>query len=154
MTRWDLHGRPAGLRSSLLVGALLGRHKQAAPPQCQTQNSRQRQEQAAITSAEEQSRTEILAAIQGSRVALEGKIETVALEVNLLWPDLRKVSDKVAAAEGSIVELQTEVATRRKQLNRNTTGRYDGSSSPGSKTGLGWTDAALDLEAEPGQGAS
>ncbi|KAJ1144043.1 hypothetical protein NDU88_010345 [Pleurodeles waltl] len=38
------------------------------------------------------SRAELLAAIQGSRVALEGKIETVAVEVNLLRADLRKVS--------------------------------------------------------------
>ncbi|KAJ1206324.1 hypothetical protein NDU88_001731 [Pleurodeles waltl] len=57
---------------------------------------------------EEPSRAELLAAIQGSRVALEGKIETVAVEVNLLRAELWKVSDKVKVAEGSIVELQTE----------------------------------------------
>ncbi|KAJ1177080.1 hypothetical protein NDU88_002344 [Pleurodeles waltl] len=65
---------------------------------------------------EEPSRAEILAAIQGSRVAIEGKIETVAVEVNLLRADLRKVSDKVKVAEGSIVELQTEVGALRKQM--------------------------------------
>ncbi|KAJ1149081.1 hypothetical protein NDU88_001899 [Pleurodeles waltl] len=58
--------------------------------------------------ADEPSRAELLAAIQGSRVALEGKIEMVVVEVNLLRADLRKVSDKVKVAEGSIVELQME----------------------------------------------
>ncbi|KAJ1100110.1 hypothetical protein NDU88_005199 [Pleurodeles waltl] len=66
--------------------------------------------------SDELSHMELLAAIQGSRVALEGKIETVAVEVNLLQADLLKVSDKVKVAEGSIVELQTEVGTLRKQM--------------------------------------
>ncbi|KAJ1136850.1 hypothetical protein NDU88_003264 [Pleurodeles waltl] len=65
---------------------------------------------------EEPSHSELLAAIQGSRVALEGKIETVAVKVNLLQADLRKVSDKVKVAEGSIVELQTEVGALGKQM--------------------------------------
>ncbi|KAJ1131606.1 hypothetical protein NDU88_009941 [Pleurodeles waltl] len=64
----------------------------------------------------EPSRAELLAAIQGSRVALEGKIETVAEEDSLLWADLQKVSNKVKVAEGSIVELQTEVGALRKQM--------------------------------------
>ncbi|KAJ1160408.1 hypothetical protein NDU88_000910 [Pleurodeles waltl] len=46
-------------------------------------------------SAGEPSRAELLAAIKGSRVALERKIETVAVEINLLRADLQKVSDKV-----------------------------------------------------------
>ncbi|KAJ1218103.1 hypothetical protein NDU88_005688 [Pleurodeles waltl] len=37
---------------------------------------------------EEPSRAELIAAIQGSRVAIEGKIVTVAVEVNLLRADL------------------------------------------------------------------
>ncbi|KAJ1153343.1 hypothetical protein NDU88_006104 [Pleurodeles waltl] len=53
---------------------------------------------------------------QGSGVALEGKIEPVAVQVNLLRADLWKVSDKVKVAEGSIVELQTEVGALRKQM--------------------------------------
>ncbi|KAJ1119490.1 hypothetical protein NDU88_007675 [Pleurodeles waltl] len=61
---------------------------------------------------EEPSRAELLAPIQGSRVGLEGKTETVAVEVNLLRADLWKVSDKVKVAEGSIVELQTEEVWR------------------------------------------
>ncbi|KAJ1150786.1 hypothetical protein NDU88_003575 [Pleurodeles waltl] len=72
--------------------------------------------QSGLLPVEEPSLVEILAAIQGSRVALEGKIETVAVEVNLLRADLRKVSDKVKVAEGSIVELQAEVGTLRKQM--------------------------------------
>ncbi|KAJ1161690.1 hypothetical protein NDU88_002172 [Pleurodeles waltl] len=48
-----------------------------------------------LMNPEEPSHAELLAAIQGSRVALECKIETVAVEVNLLWVDLRKVSDKI-----------------------------------------------------------
>ncbi|KAJ1112839.1 hypothetical protein NDU88_001100 [Pleurodeles waltl] len=65
------------------------------------------------------SRAELLVAIQGSRVALEGKIESVVVEVNQLQADLLKVSDKVkvaAGAEGSIAELQTEFGTLRKQM--------------------------------------
>ncbi|KAJ1169810.1 hypothetical protein NDU88_001700 [Pleurodeles waltl] len=57
---------------------------------------------------EELSQAKILAAIQGSRVAHEGKIETET--VNLLRADLRKVSDKIKVAEGYIVELQIELA--------------------------------------------
>ncbi|KAJ1159816.1 hypothetical protein NDU88_000321 [Pleurodeles waltl] len=64
----------------------------------------------------EPSQAEILTAIQGSRMASQGKIETVAVEVNLLRVDLRKVSDKVKVAEGLIVELQAEVGTLRKQM--------------------------------------
>ncbi|KAJ1134619.1 hypothetical protein NDU88_001070 [Pleurodeles waltl] len=66
--------------------------------------------------AGEPTRAELLAVIQGARVALEGKIETVAVEVNLLQADLHKVSEKVKVAEGSIVDLQTEVGTLRKQM--------------------------------------
>ncbi|KAJ1158873.1 hypothetical protein NDU88_011546 [Pleurodeles waltl] len=62
------------------------------------------------------SSAELLAGIQGLRVALEVKIETLAMEVNFLWTDLRNVSDKDKVAEGSIVELQTEVTTLRKQV--------------------------------------
>ncbi|KAJ1205973.1 hypothetical protein NDU88_001391 [Pleurodeles waltl] len=70
----------------------------------------------AASSAGEPSQTELLAAIQGSRVALEGMIETVAVEVNLLRADLWKVSDKVKAAEGIISELQSELGTLRTQM--------------------------------------
>ncbi|KAJ1087706.1 hypothetical protein NDU88_000871 [Pleurodeles waltl] len=65
--------------------------------------------QSGLLPVEEPSGAEILPAIQGSRVALEGKIEMVAVEVNLLRADLRKFSDKVKVAEGSIVELWAEV---------------------------------------------
>ncbi|KAJ1165319.1 hypothetical protein NDU88_005747 [Pleurodeles waltl] len=64
----------------------------------------------------EPSQAELLAAIQGSQVALEGKILTVAMEVNLLRADLWKVLDKVKVAEGSIAELQSEVGTLRSQM--------------------------------------
>ncbi|KAJ1152202.1 hypothetical protein NDU88_004979 [Pleurodeles waltl] len=67
-------------------------------------------------SAGEPSQVELLAGIQGSRVALEGKIETVVVDVNLLRADLRKVSDKVKVLEGSIAELQSEVGTLQKQM--------------------------------------
>ncbi|KAJ1165871.1 hypothetical protein NDU88_006288 [Pleurodeles waltl] len=58
---------------------------------------------------EEPLRAELLAAIQGLREALERKLDSVAVEVNLPRADLWKISDKVKVAEGSIVELQTEV---------------------------------------------
>ncbi|KAJ1107224.1 hypothetical protein NDU88_004617 [Pleurodeles waltl] len=75
--------------------------------------------QSGMLPAEELSQAEILAAIQGSRVALEGKIETVVVEVNLLRADLRKVMDKVKVAGGSIVELQMEVGALRKAVLEN-----------------------------------
>ncbi|KAJ1100057.1 hypothetical protein NDU88_005146 [Pleurodeles waltl] len=77
----------------------------------------------------EPSRAELLAANQGSRVALDGKIETVAVEVNLLWADRWKVSEKVKVAEGFIVELQTEVGALRKQMVQanSTVGRVEAS---------------------------
>ncbi|KAJ1191542.1 hypothetical protein NDU88_000858 [Pleurodeles waltl] len=59
---------------------------------------------------------ELLQAIQGSQLALENKIETVALAVNLLCIDLCEVSDKVCLVEGSIEEFQTEVSTPKKQV--------------------------------------
>ncbi|KAJ1095998.1 hypothetical protein NDU88_001147 [Pleurodeles waltl] len=62
--------------------------------------------------AEEPSRAELLAAIQGARVALEGKIEMVGVEVNILRADLHKVSDKVKVADGSVVDLQTETSRK------------------------------------------
>ncbi|KAJ1099742.1 hypothetical protein NDU88_004840 [Pleurodeles waltl] len=69
-----------------------------------------------LVTVEEQSQAKLLEAIQGSRVAFEGKIETVAVEVNFLQADLQKVSDEVKVAEGSILDLQTEVGALRKQM--------------------------------------
>ncbi|KAJ1181036.1 hypothetical protein NDU88_006247 [Pleurodeles waltl] len=104
----------------------MGRHRQAAPsqgntteqyttsgplPQHQMQQGGLGDHPIIPVTTEEPSLAELLAAIQGSRVTLEGKIETVAVEVNLLQANLRKVSDKVKVAEGSIVELRTEVDT-------------------------------------------
>ncbi|KAJ1084200.1 hypothetical protein NDU88_004352 [Pleurodeles waltl] len=63
---------------------------------------------------EEPSCAELLVAIQGSRVALKGKIKIVTVEVNLLRADLRKVSDMVK--EGSIMELQMEVRALPEQM--------------------------------------
>ncbi|KAJ1151185.1 hypothetical protein NDU88_003972 [Pleurodeles waltl] len=65
-----------------------------------------------LANLKESSHAELLVAIRGSRVALEGKIETVTVEVNLLWVDLRQVSDKVKVAKGSIAELQAEDGTK------------------------------------------
>ncbi|KAJ1091258.1 hypothetical protein NDU88_004385 [Pleurodeles waltl] len=62
-------------------------------------------------SAGERSRAELLAAIQGSWVVLEGKIETVVVEVNLLRAELQKLSDKVKVADGPIAELRSKVGT-------------------------------------------
>ncbi|KAJ1205303.1 hypothetical protein NDU88_000738 [Pleurodeles waltl] len=60
----------------------------------------------------EPSRAELLGPIQGSG----GKIETVAVEVNVLRADPMKVSEKVKVAESSIMELQTEVDYLCKQM--------------------------------------
>ncbi|KAJ1189535.1 hypothetical protein NDU88_006280 [Pleurodeles waltl] len=48
---------------------------------------------------EEPSHAELLAAIQGYWVVLEGKIEAEAVEMNLIQTDLHKVSDKVKVME-------------------------------------------------------
>ncbi|KAJ1098193.1 hypothetical protein NDU88_003309 [Pleurodeles waltl] len=66
--------------------------------------------------AGEPSKAELLAPIHGSRAALEGKIELVALEVNLLRADHRKVSERVQITEGSISKLRDEVTTLWKQM--------------------------------------
>ncbi|KAJ1082300.1 hypothetical protein NDU88_002468 [Pleurodeles waltl] len=89
-------------------------------------------------SAGEASCAELLAAMQGFWVALEGKIEPVAVEVNLRRVDLRKVSDKVKVVEGSIAELQSETtdskylyifgrkrATNKKMVNNSQEGVID-----------------------------
>ena len=64
----------------------------------------------------EPSRAELLAAIKGSREALEGQIAGVSIEVNLLRDDLCKFSDKVNNVEGNINKLQTEATMLKKQM--------------------------------------
>ena len=59
-----------------------------------------------------------MAAITGSRDALETRIEGVSIEVNLLRDDLRKMSDKVHSAEGNIDTLKLEVASLKKQVSQ------------------------------------
>ncbi|KAJ1131657.1 hypothetical protein NDU88_009992 [Pleurodeles waltl] len=100
-----LAGVAVGLRANLLLLTCAAR----------TDGPRDLGKRAAM---EEPLRAELLAAIRGSRVAFEGKIETVAVEVNLLQADLWKVSDKVKVAEGSILELQTEVGALPKQMSQ------------------------------------
>ncbi|KAJ1129720.1 hypothetical protein NDU88_008086 [Pleurodeles waltl] len=109
----------------------MGRHRQTTPsqgntmeqyttptplPQHQTRMGGSAEALVVPATAEEPLYAEILAAIQGTRVALGGKIEMVAVEVNILRKDLCKVSDMVKVAEGSIMDLQTEVGTLRKQM--------------------------------------
>ncbi|KAJ1140705.1 hypothetical protein NDU88_007050 [Pleurodeles waltl] len=116
--------RRSGHRVTALVRARdgMGRHKRTDPsqgntmeqytipvplPQNPARSEWSRDAMRVPLDPEEASHAELLAAIQGSRVALEVKLETVAVEVNLLRADLLKVSDNVKVAEGSIVELQT-----------------------------------------------
>ncbi|KAJ1209440.1 hypothetical protein NDU88_004818 [Pleurodeles waltl] len=109
----------------------MGRHRQSVPsqgntmeqyttpillPQRQTRMGGLGEALEAPATMGEPTRAELLAAVHGARVALEGKIETLAVEVNLLQADLCKVSDKVKVADGTIVDLQTEVGTLRKQM--------------------------------------
>ncbi|KAJ1216375.1 hypothetical protein NDU88_003977 [Pleurodeles waltl] len=104
-------------KTDVSQGNATGQYTTAVPtPQHVTRVAGSDDGQSGLLPVEEPLRTEILAAIQGSRVALEGKIEMVAVEVNLLRADLRKISDKVKVAEGSIVELQAELGTLRKQM--------------------------------------
>ncbi|KAJ1136233.1 hypothetical protein NDU88_002650 [Pleurodeles waltl] len=101
------HGTPQGNTKDLYV--LL-----APASQCAACHTSGRVGQCEETG--EPSRAELMQAIQGSRQALESKIEMVAIEVNLLRTDLCKVSDKVCVAEGSIEQLQAEVVTLNRQV--------------------------------------
>ncbi|KAJ1104369.1 hypothetical protein NDU88_001781 [Pleurodeles waltl] len=78
-------------------------------PQRQTRTGGSGEALEASVSVGEPTRAELLAAIHGARVVLEGKIEKVAVEVNLRRAELPKASDKVKVAEGSIVDLKTQV---------------------------------------------
>ncbi|KAJ1198730.1 hypothetical protein NDU88_002569 [Pleurodeles waltl] len=69
-----------------------------------------------VTPVIEPTRAELFVTIQGSRDALEGKIESVVVEVNLLRGDLWKVSNRVRITKGSISELRTEVDTPQRQM--------------------------------------
>ncbi|KAJ1105913.1 hypothetical protein NDU88_003316 [Pleurodeles waltl] len=101
-------------RTDVSQGNTMEQYTTVVPtPQRDTRLAGSEDGQSGLLPAEELSQAEILAAIQGSRVALEGNIETVAVKMNLLRADLRKVSDKVKVAKGSIVELQAEVETLR-----------------------------------------
>ena len=51
---------------------------------------------------------EIMAAIQGVQGALEAKIDTMAVDVNLLRTDLRNIREKVVGSEVAITDLQKE----------------------------------------------
>ncbi|KAJ1111961.1 hypothetical protein NDU88_000233 [Pleurodeles waltl] len=79
------------------------------------------EEEAATQDEVEPTRADLSVSIQGCRTALEHKIETLSIEVNLLRADLHKVSDKVTTAEGNIVELQVETVTLKKQMAQLTT---------------------------------
>ncbi|KAJ1209896.1 hypothetical protein NDU88_005267 [Pleurodeles waltl] len=90
-------------RTDVSQGNIVEQYTTVVPtPQSVTRLGGSDDGQSGLLLAKEPLRAEILAAIQGSRVALEGKIETVSVEVNLLKADLRKVFDKVKVAEGSI----------------------------------------------------
>ncbi|KAJ1171176.1 hypothetical protein NDU88_003046 [Pleurodeles waltl] len=69
-----------------------------------------------VTPVTKPTRAELLVAIQGSREALEWKIESVAVKCSLLQAGLRKVSDRVHITEGSISEIRMEVDTLRRQM--------------------------------------
>ncbi|KAJ1129440.1 hypothetical protein NDU88_007810 [Pleurodeles waltl] len=50
-----------------------------------------------------------MATIQGSRVALEGKIDSMAVDINHLRMDLWKLADCKAAIEDDVTTLKAEV---------------------------------------------
>ncbi|KAJ1156234.1 hypothetical protein NDU88_008958 [Pleurodeles waltl] len=76
-------------------------------PQRQTRQVGQREDPDQGAAAGEPSHAELLVDIQGSRVTLAGKIETVALEVNLVLADLWKVLDKGTLDGKEITILNT-----------------------------------------------
>ncbi|KAJ1202801.1 hypothetical protein NDU88_006596 [Pleurodeles waltl] len=64
----------------------------------------------------EPTRAEILAAKHGTCAALEQRHDLVAIDVNLLRTDLRRVAEKVTTAEINIKNLQDEVSTLKRQM--------------------------------------
>ncbi|KAJ1206610.1 hypothetical protein NDU88_002013 [Pleurodeles waltl] len=89
----------------------MGKHRQAGESQGNTKDpyatvtylsqrvTKQKLHKKAGETEREPSRAELLAAMQDSSEALEGKIEAVETEVNLLPADLHNVSDKLRIAE-------------------------------------------------------
>ncbi|KAJ1109130.1 hypothetical protein NDU88_006495 [Pleurodeles waltl] len=59
---------------------------------------------------------ELLASIQGSRVALAGKMDLIAFEINHLRMDLRKVADQTTAVEDYVNVLKQEVKSLRARV--------------------------------------
>ncbi|KAJ1175810.1 hypothetical protein NDU88_001095 [Pleurodeles waltl] len=53
--------------------------------------------------------TEILAAIQGSHLALEAEMDLMAMDIDHLQLDLRKISERVTEAEGDVSQMQQMV---------------------------------------------
>ncbi|KAJ1185744.1 hypothetical protein NDU88_002531 [Pleurodeles waltl] len=59
---------------------------------------------------------ELLAAIQGSCVALGGKMDSIARDINHLRLDLRKVADHLPAVKDDVDALKKEVKWRRAEV--------------------------------------
>ncbi|KAJ1082882.1 hypothetical protein NDU88_003045 [Pleurodeles waltl] len=67
---------------------------------------------------EEPSRAALMEAIQGSREDLEGKIDTMMLEVGLLHADLRKVLGRVTDNEVPISTMGKEITAFKEQVTK------------------------------------
>ncbi|KAJ1089783.1 hypothetical protein NDU88_002928 [Pleurodeles waltl] len=58
----------------------------------------------------------LLEEIQGSHEAMLGKIDIVAIKVNLLCDDMQKISERVIDAEGNTKEFQQEIGALKKTV--------------------------------------
>ncbi|KAJ1122584.1 hypothetical protein NDU88_001070 [Pleurodeles waltl] len=68
------------------------------------------EDRAAVGTVEDLSLSDLLNAIEGSRSDMVAKIDSVAIEVNLLRTNIRKVVERVTTTEGHVENLQPEVA--------------------------------------------
>ncbi|KAJ1113187.1 hypothetical protein NDU88_001442 [Pleurodeles waltl] len=58
----------------------------------------------------------ILAAIEDTKESLERKIETMATDINLLWEDHKKLADRVADAEFTLVQTRPTILSHNEKL--------------------------------------
>ena len=76
--------------------------------QTRQQDSPERSEMPTLPETESPSLVDVMAAIQGVKGALEGKMDSMAAEVTLLRAEFRKLGERVKENQASILTLQAE----------------------------------------------
>ena len=73
-------------------------------------------DQQSLASATEPSLTDIMAAIQGIQVTLEGKMDAISTEVTLLRADFGKMKERIKDNQGAVSTLQSENKELKSQM--------------------------------------